>query len=110
MTRSTGTPAAAAARPATPSIQEDLLDELRRAAPIPPAPRPTPRAARPDASPRPASAGGTTAGGTTVELHVAPQRWSPPRVSGHPGRAGLIASIGPVRLSLRLSPGGRGRG
>jgi endonuclease YncB( thermonuclease family) len=101
MTRPTGTsPRAAAA----PSIQEDLLDELRRAAPIPPAPRPAPRTAQPEARPRP-----TAADGTTVELHVAPQRWSPPRVSGHPGRAGLIASIGPVRLSLRLSPG-RARG
>jgi hypothetical protein len=90
--------------PRTPrprSLQEDLLQDLRRPTPL---------------SPRPSSAGRSSAGrsrgeqsgtdrssdGATVEVRVTRSRWTSLRVRSNPGRSGFEVSAGPLRLSLAV--------
>jgi hypothetical protein len=81
----------------TSRVQADLLQELREAAPIAVVPETAarrPQPARPAVAEQPS--------GTTLELRVTPHQWSPLRIRGVSGGAGLSAQLGPVRLSLRM--------
>ncbi|MFP5372178.1 MAG: hypothetical protein ACLGI3_15730 [Actinomycetes bacterium] len=81
-------------------LRDDLLDDLRRAAPMPTAP-PTPHVSRtvaPVGEPadRPATARPGTA---AFELRVTPRLWTGLRVRLRDG-GGLVLDAGPVQLSL----------
>ena len=78
------------------SLQDELLDDLRQAAPMP-GPQP---AQRRSAKPKPRDPAEQTPSG--VELSLRPQRWSGLRMRPLPNRTGLVVSAGPVRLSLTL--------
>lgn len=75
------------------ALQDDLLDELRQAAPMPVA-RPVHLAAPPPEK----LLDTNTAETPTLELRVTPRRWSAPSVRRL--RGGIALSVGPVRLSL----------
>ena len=85
--------------PRTPrprSLQDDLLQDLRRT--TPPSPRPS-SAARPRGE-QPGN--DRSADGATVEVRVTRSRWSSLRVRSNPGRSGIEVSAGPLRLSLAV--------
>jgi hypothetical protein len=82
----------------TRTLQDDLLDDLRQAAPLP--------VARPSSSGHPvpshAEERGSTAPETlTVELRLTPRCWSALSVRTHPVGAGLVVTAGPLQLHLR---------
>jgi hypothetical protein len=84
--------------PRTPrprSLQDDLLQDLRRTTPLSPQPS---SAARP----RGEQAGTDRTDGATVEVRVTRSRWSSLRVRSNPGRSGIEVSAGPLRLSLAV--------
>lgn len=86
--------------PRTRSLQDDLLQDLRRTTPLPP------RTASPAARSRgeqPAGSGtGRTTEAATVEVRVTRSRWTSLRVRSNPGRSGFEVSAGPLRLSLAV--------
>ena len=93
-------------RPRT--MQDDLLADLRQAAPMPIA---RPEAERPASAPvsapalAPAPAAAerpeSTAPDTlTVEVRVTPLRWSAPSLRPRGTRTGLVLTVGPVRVSI----------
>ena len=95
------------------SLQEDLLADLRQAAPMPAEPTIAPRTviARtlppsplpvPAALPVLARATSTT---PTIELRLTRQRWSMPCLRQHSDAFGIEFSAGPVRLSLAYHGG-----
>ena len=92
--------------PRTPrprSLQDDLLQDLRRTTPLPP--RPASAAARTRGE---QGAGGKGHGkngssdAATVEVRVTRSRWTSLRVRSNPGRSGFEVSAGPLRLSLAV--------
>jgi hypothetical protein len=83
------------------SLQDDLLQDLRRATPL--APRPSSPAGR-SRGERVGDAGdrSRTADAATVEVRVSRSRWTSLRVRSNPGRSGFEVSAGPLRLSLAV--------
>ena len=82
------------------TLRDDLLDDLRQAAPMPTAPA-TPHVSLPVApvrqpADRPAAARLETA---SFELRVTPRLWTGLRVQFR-GGGGLVLDAGPVQLSL----------
>jgi len=85
--------------PRTPrprSLQDDLLQDLRRATPLPP------RTASAAGRLRGEQPAGRTTDAATVEVRVTRSRWTSLRVRSHPGRSGFEVSAGPLRLSLAV--------
>jgi hypothetical protein len=93
-----------AARPR--SLRDDLLDDLRHAAPMPTAPPkhdiPVPVASAPGRpAPRPAGVPAPAAPETpTVELCVAPKFWWGFRMKTLGETPGVVIGAGPVQISL----------
>ena len=100
------------AKPTTPAarrhrrMQDDLLADLRQAAPMPVArpeddrPAPVP-SERPDPAERPAERPDPAGSGTpAVEVRLTPLRWSAPSMRPVGTRTGLVLTIGPVRISI----------
>ena len=86
--------------PRTRSLQDDLLQDLRRTTPLPP--RTAPAAAR-SRGEQPAGGGtGRANEAATVEVRVTRSRWTSLRVRSNPGRSGFEVSAGPLRLSLAV--------
>ncbi len=83
------------------ALQDDLLDDLRQAAPMP-VPRPVHRAAPPPEERRGTAWVQTQAPTPTLELRVTPWHWSTPGVRRL--RGGVVLSAGPVRISLTGLP------
>ena len=80
------------------TMQDELLQDLRQATPMPIAPTTVERAPR-----RPPEGLVTQDRHTpSLHLHVRLQRWSWPRLSVLPGAPGLSVGIGPVRVSCAL--------
>jgi hypothetical protein len=82
--------------PRARSLQDDLLQDLRRTTPLPPRPASAGRSR----SENPATKSGTEA--ATVEVRVSRSRWTSLRVRSNPGRSGFEVSAGPLRLSLAV--------
>ena len=84
--------------PRTRSLQDDLMQDLRRTTPLPPRPvatgRTRPEQAGTDAVPSRSDA--------AVEVRVTRSRWTSLRVRSNPGRPGIEVSAGPLRLSLAV--------
>jgi hypothetical protein len=82
-------------RPRT--LQDDLLDDLRRAAPLPVArpssdhPVPTPAERLESTDPE----------ALIVELRLTPRRWSALSVRTPPIGTGLVVTVGPLHLHFR---------
>ncbi len=87
-----------APRPRT--LQEDLLDDLRQATPMPAGP---PAGHQPAPAP-PAAAPAEPRSALGVELRVTPQRWTAVSWRSLPGWTGFVLSAGPVRLSIGVLP------
>lgn len=81
----------------TRTLQDDLLDDLRQAAPLPVA-RPSPDHPVPKPADRPEA---TDPEALTVELRLTPRRWSAPSVRTRPAGAGLVVTAGPLHLHFR---------
>ena len=81
------------------SLQDDLLQDLRRTTPLPP--RPSSPAAR-SRGEQPTGAKGRGTDAATVEVRVTRSRWTSLRVRSNPGRSGFEVSAGPLRLSLAV--------
>ncbi len=79
------------------ALQDDLLDDLRQAAPMP-VPHPVHRAAPPPEARRGTAWVQTPTPTPTLELRVTLWQWSAPGV--RPLRGGVVLSAGPVRISL----------
>ena len=79
------------------TLQDDLLDDLRQAAPMP-VPHPVQRAAPPPEARRGTAWVQTPTSGPTLELRVTLWQWSAPGVRRL--RDGVALSAGPVRISL----------
>jgi hypothetical protein len=79
------------------ALQDDLLDDLRQAAPMP-VPHPVHRAAPPPEVRRGTAWVQTPTSGPTLELRVTLWQWSAPGVRRL--RDGVALSAGPVRISL----------
>jgi hypothetical protein len=81
----------------TRTLQDDLLDDLRQAAPLP--------VARPSSDhpvPTPAERlGSTDPEALTVELRLTPRCWSALSVRTPPIGAGLVVTAGPLQLHFR---------
>ncbi|MGY1679303.1 hypothetical protein [Geodermatophilus sp. SYSU D01176] len=75
------------------TMQDDLLDDLRQATPVPVAPTAGERAPEDPVAP---------GGQPSLHLEVTLQRWSWPRLRVLPGGSGLSVGIGPVRVSCAL--------
>lgn len=97
-------------RPRRPrTLQDDLLDDLRQAAPMP-VPRPSP-----DLVPDPDQPVSLPAGpeesrepeALTVEVRVTPRRWTAPRLRTPARGAGLVVTAGPVHLQVQVVGFGR---
>ena len=90
-------PSLAARNNRSRTMHNDLLQDLRQAAPAaltPPAE---------DRSPRPPRL--TSLQTPAVELRFTPRRWSAPALRPLPGRDGLVLHLGAFRLTVgRLSP------
>jgi hypothetical protein len=101
-------------RPRT--LQDDLLDDLRQAAPMP-VPRPSldlGSEVGPEVGPdvvsdpeRPASAPAgpqesTEPEALTVEVRVTPRRWTAPGLRTPARGTGLVATAGPLRLQVQF--------
>ncbi|HEX2075902.1 MAG TPA: hypothetical protein VHF92_19160 [Geodermatophilus sp.] len=117
----TDRPTPRAARPR--AMRDDLLQDLRLAAPVPvapPAAECSPAAGRTPAAGRAPAADKTPAAARTterpverprplevrapgVELRLTLQRWSTPRVQAATGAWGVVLSAGPLRFSLTFS-------
>jgi hypothetical protein len=70
------------------SLQDELLADLRTAAPIPVTPAAPAKAPSERRSP-------------TFEMRLTPLRWARPKVAAAPERgAGLLLSAGPLRIQL----------
>jgi hypothetical protein len=82
------------ARPST--LRDDLLDDLRQAAPMSAVP-PTADQSVPVPAGRPDAADPET---PTLELRVTPRRWSAPSVQLPGAGVGLVVTAGPLRISL----------
>jgi hypothetical protein len=82
-------------RPRT--LQDDLLDDLRQAAPLPVA---RPSSDHPVPTP-PERRESSDAGALTVELRLTPRRWSALSVRKPPVGAGLVVTAGPLHLHFR---------
>ena len=90
----------------TRALREDLLDDLRQAAPMPATP-PTPELSVP-VVPRPAGSVRRPAprpapvdtGTPAVELRVTPQRWWGLRLRTLGETPGVVIGAGPVQLSV----------
>jgi hypothetical protein len=85
--------------PRTRSLQDDLMQDLRRTTPLPPrttAPART-RAEHPGTDPVP-----SRSDAAAVEVRVTRSRWTSLRVRSNPGRSGFEVSAGPLRLSLAV--------
>lgn len=82
-------------RPRT--LQDDLLDDLRQAAPLPVA-RPSSDHPVPTPAGRPES---TDLEALTVQLRLTPRNWSAPSVRTPTGGAGLVVKAGPLHLHVR---------
>lgn len=87
--------------PRTRSLQDDLLQDLRRTTPLPPRPSSPAGRSRGD-HPGAAGATGRTTEAATVEVRVTRSRWTSLRVRSNPGRSGFEVSAGPLRLSLAV--------
>ena len=76
------------------SLQDELLADLRVAAPIP--------VSVPEAGPAaaPAAAAAPVEETPTVALRLTPWRWAWPSVSGRDGEKRLELSAGPLRISV----------
>ena len=79
------------------ALQDDLLDDLRQAAPMP-VPHPVHRAAPPPEERRGTAWVRTPMSTPTLELRVTLWQWSAPGVRRL--RDGVALSAGPVRISL----------
>ena len=79
------------------ALQDDLLDDLRQAAPMP-VPHPPRRAAPPPEERRGTAWAQTSTPTPTLELRVTLWQWSAPGVRRL--RGGVVLSAGPVRISL----------
>ncbi len=79
------------------ALQDDLLDDLRQAAPMPVA-HPVHRAAPPPEERRGTAWVQTQTPRPTLELRVTLWQWSTPGVRRL--RGGVVLSAGPVRISL----------
>jgi hypothetical protein len=80
----------------TRTLQDDLLDDLRQAAPLP--------VARPSSDhpiPKAERVGSTDPEALTVELRLTPRCWSALSVRRHPIGAGLVVTAGPLHLRFR---------
>jgi hypothetical protein len=87
--------------PRTRSLQDDLMQDLRRTTPLPP--RPTSSAVRSrGGQPESGAAPGRSSDNATVEVRVTRSRWTSLRVRSNPGRSGFEVSAGPLRLSLAV--------
>jgi hypothetical protein len=85
--------------PRTRSLQDDLMQDLRRTTPLPPRPS-SPgrtRGEHPATGPHP-----NRSDAATVEVRVTRSRWTSLRVRSNPGRSGFEVSAGPLRLSLAV--------
>ena len=80
----------------TRKLQDDLLDDLRRAAPMPVA-RPTMTHPAPGPAERPDS---TDVDALTLEVRVTPRRWSAPGMRTSASGMGFVVIAGPVQLSF----------
>ena len=78
------------------SLQQDLLEDLRRTTPMAD-PRPGAHAARARRTPTEAAERALP-----VEVQVTPTRWRAPSVRQASGRPGVVLSAGPLRVSLDL--------
>lgn len=82
-------------------LQDDLLADLRQAAPVPipgpevdrPAPRPSPPPAERPIPPAPRT--------PTIEVRVTPLRWSAPSLRNPGAGTGLVLTAGPIRVAFR---------
>lgn len=88
-------------------LRDDLLDDLRRAAPMPTAPPaldiPVPVIASAPVRSKPQPAGRPTPGAPetpTVELCVAPRRWWGLRMKTLGETPGVVIGAGPLQISL----------
>jgi hypothetical protein len=96
MTTDNRTPGVRAGRGRT--MQDELLQDLRQATPMPVVPTAAEQAPR-----RPPERPGPRARQTpSLYLYVTLQRWSWPCVRLLPGGSGLSVGIGPVRVSCAL--------
>jgi hypothetical protein len=86
-------PAAHVSRPRT--MRDDLLHDLRQAAPLPIAPTEQGRSLE-ERTVLPEPLDPTV---PTLELRLTLPRWSRPRVLGVTGDQSMVLSVGPVRLS-----------
>jgi hypothetical protein len=86
--------------PRSRSLQDDLLQDLRRTTPLPP--RPSSPAARSRGEQPADGSKGRTGDAATVEVRVTRSRWTSLRVRSNPGRSGFEVSAGPLRLSLAV--------
>ncbi|WP_448627724.1 hypothetical protein [Geodermatophilus sp. URMC 64] len=77
------------------SLQDELLADLRTAAPIPVTP------AEPAEAPSEPATVPAERRNPTFEMQVTPLRWARPKVAAAPERgAGLLVSAGPLRIQL----------
>ena len=91
----TNVPATRSRRPR--ALQEDLLDDLRQAAPMPVA-----QPCRDQSASVPAERSGSTEPeALTIELRLTPRRWSALSVRTPPVGAGLVVTAGPLHLRFR---------
>ena len=93
--------------PRTPkprSLQDDLLQDLRRTTPLPPRPASAARSRGGESGTVSGGGGGKDRGSdaATVEVRVSRSRWTSLRVRSNPGRSGFEVSAGPLRLSLAV--------
>jgi hypothetical protein len=83
-------PAARGSRSRT--MHNDLLQDLRQAAPAALTPPVEDRSPRPSQRPSPKT--------PAAELRVTPRRWSTPALCRLPGGDGLVLRLGPFRLTV----------
>ena len=90
------------------TVQDDLLADLRDAAPMPAARMPAPRSvvARTLSASLPVLAvAPAPVPSPVIELRLTRQPWSMPSLRQRPGAPGIELSAGPVLLSLSFLPG-----
>jgi hypothetical protein len=85
--------------PRTRSLQDDLMQDLRRTTPLPPRPAATARTRAEHPGTDPVASHSDAA---AVEVRVTRSRWTSLRVRSNPGRSGFEVSAGPLRLSLAV--------
>jgi hypothetical protein len=93
-------------------LQDDLLDDLRQAAPMP-VPRPNPDVGPvvgSDVGSNPEQPASAPAGppesaepeALTVEVRVTPRRWTAPRLRTPDRGTGLVVTAGPLRVRVQV--------